>query len=381
MTNRIDEQQLLLRDKAERFAHEQLKTEIAASERTGTFFQQGWQKCAEFGLLKMAIPEEYGGEGASLSDLLSIMEGLGYGCEDMGLLFSLNAHLWTVTTQLAIHGTPAQRSRFLPGLLDGTLIGANGSTEEEAGSDVFSMRTHAVRDGDYYILNGVKTYITNAPIANLYVIYATIDPTLGPLGVTAFLVESSTPGLEVSQPLEKMGLRTAQMGRITLKNCRIPANAILGREGRGVKIFESAMEYERGCILATTLGAMRRSLEACIKHARTRRQFGQPIGKNQAISHRIADMKVNLDAARELVYRVGRLKDAGKDATMEAACAKLFVSETYTKLSMDALRIYGAKGYLADSHTERELRNSIASVIYSGTSDIQRNIIANELGL
>ncbi|MCF7697626.1 acyl-CoA dehydrogenase family protein, partial [Mycetohabitans sp. B2] len=144
-----------------------------------------------------------------------------------------------------IHGTPTQRSRFLPGLMDGSLIGANASTEDEAGSDVFSMRTQAIRDGDSYVLNGSKTYITNAPIADLCVVYATIDPTLGPLGVTAFLVETTNPGLELSPPLEKMGLRTAQMGRITLKDCRVPADAILGREGRGVKVFESAMEYER----------------------------------------------------------------------------------------------------------------------------------------
>ncbi|WP_235091242.1 MULTISPECIES: acyl-CoA dehydrogenase family protein [Burkholderiaceae] len=157
-------------------------------------------------------------------------------------------------------------------------------------------------------------------------------------------------------------------------------SGVPGREGRGVKVFGSAIEYERGRILAITLGAMRR-LEACITHARTCRQFGQPIGKNQATSHRLADMKVNLDAACELVYRVGRLKDAGKDATLEAACAKLFVSETYTKFSIDALRIYGAQGYLAQTPTERGLRDAIASLLYSGTSDIQRNIIATELGL
>ncbi|AOM39857.1 acyl-CoA dehydrogenase family protein [Xenorhabdus hominickii] len=381
MSNRIDEHRISLRDNAAHFARDQLSTDITTSDRAGIFHRDGWQKCAEFGLISMAIPENLGGAGAPLSDLIAVMEGLGYGCEDQGLLFSLNAHLWTVAMPLAIHGTPEQRLRFLPSLMNGSLIGANGSTENEAGSDVFSMRTQAVRDGDSYILNGSKTYITNAPIADLFVIYATIDPTLGPLGVTAFLVEAINPGMELSAPLEKMGLRTAQMGQITLKDCRVPADAILGREGRGIKVFESAMEHERGCLLATTLGSMRHTLEACITHARTRHQFGQAIGKNQAISHRIADMKVNLDAARELVYRVGRLKDAGKDAMMEAACAKLFVSETYTKFSLDALRIYGAQGYLADSPTERGLRNSIASVIYSGTSDIQRNIIASELGL
>ncbi|WP_338893503.1 acyl-CoA dehydrogenase family protein [Mycetohabitans endofungorum] len=381
MPNPPDERRVALREHAACFARDQLSIDIAAAERASTFHRDGWRRCAEFGLFSMALPEEYGGAGAPLSDLLAVMDGLGYGSEDLGLLFSLNAHLWTVALPLAIHGTPAQRSRFLPGLMDGSLIGANASTEDEAGSDVFSMRTQAVRDGDSYVLNGSKTYITNAPIADLCVLYATIDPTLGPLGVTAFLVETTNPGLELSPPLEKMGLRTAQMGRITLKDCRVSADAVLGREGRGVKVFESAMEYERGCILATTLGAMRRRLEACITHTRTRRQFGQPIGKNQAISHRLADMKVNLDAACELVYRVGRLKDAGKDVTLEAACAKLFVSETYTKFSIDALRIYGAQGYLAQTPTERGLRDAIASLLYSGTSDIQRNIIATELGL
>jgi alkylation response protein AidB-like acyl-CoA dehydrogenase len=381
MPNKLDERRIALREQAARFARDQLSTDIAASDRLSVFHRDGWRRCAEFGLFSMALPENCGGAGAPLSELLAVMEGLGYGSEDLGLLFSLNAHLWTVALPLAIHGTPTQRSRFLPGLMDGSLIGANASTEDEAGSDVFSMRTQAIRDGDSYVLNGSKTYITNAPIADLCVVYATIDPTLGPLGVTAFLVETTNPGLELSPPLEKMGLRTAQMGRITLKDCRVPADAILGREGRGVKVFESAMEYERGCILATTLGAMRRHLEACITHARTRRQFGQPIGKHQAVSHRLADMKVNLDAACELVYRVGRLKDAGEDATLEAACAKLFVSEAYTKFSIDALRIYGAQGYLAETPTERGLRDAIASLLYSGTSDIQRNIIATELGL
>ncbi|MCG1043403.1 acyl-CoA dehydrogenase family protein [Mycetohabitans sp. B8] len=381
MPNPLDERRIALREHAACFARDQLSTDIATSDRASTFHRDGWHRCAEFGLFSMAIPENCGGAGAPLSELLAVMEGLGYGSEDLGLLFSLNAHLWTVALPLALHGTPPQRLRFLPGLMDGSLIGANASTEDEAGSDVFSMRTQAVRDGDSYVLNGSKTYITNAPIADLCVVYATIDPTLGPLGVTAFLVETTNPGLDLSPPLEKMGLRTAQMGRITLNDCRVSADAILGREGRGVKVFESAMEYERGCILAITLGAMRRHLEACVTHARTRRQFGQPIGKNQAVSHRLADMKVNLDAACELVYRVGRLKDAGKDATLEAACAKLFVSETYTQFSIDALRIYGAQGYLAQSPTERGLRDAIASIIYSGTSDIQRNIIATELGL
>lgn len=381
MPNRIDQQQIALHNEAARFAREQLNTDKKISGNTSVFQKNNWQKCAEFGLLSMIIAKECGGKGDSLSNLLTVMEGLGYGNTDMGLLFSINAHLWTVLLPLSIYGTPVQRSRFLPGLMDGSLIGGNASTEKEAGSDVFSMSTQAVRDGDHYILNGSKIYITNAPIADLFVVYATIDPTLGSLGVTAFLIEATNPGIYLSPPMEKMGLHTALMGGITLDNCKVPVEAILGREGQGVKIFTSAMEQERGCILAPALGVMRRHIEACISHARTRYQFGEPIGKKQAISHRIAEMKVNLDAACELVYKVGKLKDAGKNATMEAACAKLFVSEMYVKFSIDALRIYGAQGYLAESHVERGLRDSVASIIYSGTSDIQRDIIAAELGL
>lgn len=223
MSIKLDERRIALHDDAARFAREQLSTGIEVSDSSPVLHQSGWQKCAEFGLISMAIPEDCGGMGAPLSDLLAVMEGLGYGGTDQGLLFSLNAHLWTVTLPLAIYGTLAQRSRFLPSLMNGSLIGANASTEDEAGSDVFSMRTQAMRDGDSYILNGSKTYITNTPVADLCVVYATIDPTLGPLGVTAFLVETANPGVHVGLPMEKIGLSTAQMGRIMLKNSRIPA--------------------------------------------------------------------------------------------------------------------------------------------------------------
>lgn len=383
MSIRTNERLNLLREESARFASEQLNTniDIVALDRQAAFDRAGWKRCAEFGLLRMAVPEKHGGKGASLSELIAVMEGLGAGADDLGLLFSLNAHLWTVIMQLVIHGTSEQHTRYLPGLLDGSLIGANGSTESGSGSDVFSMVTRAVKDRDHFIINGEKTYITNAPIADLFVIYATVDPQLGPYGVTAFLVEAKNPGIILSEPFDKMGMRTAQMGRITLKDCRVPVDSILGKEGRGARVFESAMEHERGCILAAALGGMHRLLEICIDHARTRQQFGQPISKNQAISHRIADMKVNLDAARELVYRVGHLKDHGKSATLEAASAKLFVSETYADFSLNALRIFGAKGYMTESSVQRGVRDSIASLIYSGTSDIQRNIIASELGL
>ncbi|MFJ1958560.1 acyl-CoA dehydrogenase family protein [Streptomyces microflavus] len=379
--NGWDDHRSALYQDADRFARDALRADTAERDVSGEFDRAGWKQCAEFGLLKMPVPQKHGGDGKPLSDLLTVMEGLGHGTDDQGLLFALNAHLWTVVLPLSTHGTPAQRARYLPALMQGSSVGANASTEDEAGSDVYAMRARAEKDGDSYVLNGTKSYITNAPIADLFVVYATVDPALGALGVTAFLVDARTPGLHKSAPVEKMGMRTALMGRITLTDCRVPAEAVLGKPGRGVSVFDGAMEYERGCILATTLGAMQRQLEQSINHARTRKQFGRAIGKNQAVSHRIADMKVTLDAARELIHRVGKLKDEGKSIALASASAKLFVSEAYVKFSLDALRIQGGRGYLTGAESERQLRNSAASVLYSGTSDIQRNLIASQLGL
>ena len=329
----------------------------------------------------MPIPQEYGGLGLGLSALLSVMEGLGYATRDHGLLFSLNAHLWTNSIPILTFGTGAQRERWLPGLCDGTLIGANAASEPEAGSDVFAMRTRAIRDGDTYVLTGAKTFVTNAPVADLIVAYATIDPGLGPMGVTGFIVETGTPGLSISPPLHKMGLQTSPMAEVIFEECRVPAANRLGREGRGVDVFECSMEWERGCILASALGAMRRQLEDCVRHARERRQFGRPIGKNQSVANRIVDMKVRLETSRSLVYRLGSLKDRGEDAMLDAAMAKLYVSQCFVQSSLDAIQVFGGYGYMTEQRVERDLRDAVGSTLYSGTSEIQRNIIAKALGL
>ncbi|MFD5558637.1 acyl-CoA dehydrogenase family protein [Streptomyces sp. NPDC127068] len=363
------------------FARHHLKDDFAVAGDTGAGFDRdSWQRCADFGLLRMAVP--HNGEPApKLSSLITVMEGLGYGSGDQGILFALNAHLWTTVIPLAEYGTPAQRERYLPGLTDGSLIGANASTEPEAGSDVYAMTTSATPVDGGYLLDGAKTYITNAPVADVFVVYTTVDRRAGPLGITAFLVDADNPGLLRSPAFPKTGLRTATMGRLDLHRCRVPSDAVLGRPGRGINVFETAMEYERGCITAACLGVMRRQLETCVHHARHRHQFGSPIGRFQAVSHRIAEMKVRLDAARALVHRVGALKDAGEEASTEAAVAKLFVSEAYLESSLDAVRVHGAGGYLSGSPQALHLRDSVGSVLHSGTSDIQRNIIASALGL
>jgi alkylation response protein AidB-like acyl-CoA dehydrogenase len=297
------------------------------------------------------------------------------------LLFSINAHLWTNSIPILVYGTEDQKRRYLPGLSNGSLIGANGASEPDAGSDIFSMRTRAERRGDEYVLNGTKMFVTNAPVCHLIVAYATIDPALGPMGITAFILERDTPGVTITRPLDKMGLRTSPMAEVVFDDCRIPVANRLGREGRGIEVFECSMEWERGCILASCLGVMRRQLERCIQHARTRKQFGKPIGKFQAVAGRIVDMKVRLEACRPLVYRIGALKTQGSAAFAEAAIAKLFVSECFVKSSLDAVQVFGGYGYMTEQEIERELRDAVGSTLYSGTSEIQRNIIATSLGL
>ena len=374
-------EQVELQSAAVDFAKSTLRGGRYKAEVQEAFDRDGWRACGRFGVFGMPIPVEYGGLGLGLTSLLAVMEGLGYGTRDQGLLFSVNAHLWTNSIPILRFGSEAQKSRFLPSLSNGTLIGANGASEPDAGSDIFSMRTRAERDGDYYVLNGTKTFVTNAPVADLVVAYATIDPRLGATGVTAFIIEAGNPGMTVTHHFDKMGLRTSPMAEIVFENCRVPVDNRLGREGRGVQVFECSMEWERGCILATCLGVMRRQIETCIAHARTRKQFGTPIGKFQAVAGKIVDMKVRLDTCRPLVYRIGWLKDHDHNAMQEAAIAKLHVSDCLVKSSLDAVQIFGGYGYMKEQEIECDLRDAVASTIYSGTSEIQRNIIARTLGL
>jgi hypothetical protein len=243
------------------------------------------------------------------------------------------------------------------------------------------MRTTAVKDGDHYVLTGTKTFVTNGPVADLAVVYATVNPKLGATGITAFIVERGTAGMSLSAPFDKMGLRTSPMCEIVFDGCRVPLANRLGREGRGVQVFESSMEWERGCILAACLGVMRRQLEDAIRHARSRKQFGKSIGKFQSVANKIVDMKVRLDTCRPLVYRIGHLKDQKRPAMQEAAIAKLYISECLVKSSLDAIQIFGGYGYMREQGVERDLRDAVGATIYSGTNEIQRNIIASSLGL
>jgi alkylation response protein AidB-like acyl-CoA dehydrogenase len=243
------------------------------------------------------------------------------------------------------------------------------------------MKASAERRGDRWVLNGHKTWCTSAPVADLFSVYATTDPARGVMGITAFLVPRETPGFRVVREIPKMGLRTVPMGEVMLEDCSVPDELRLGREGRGGEVFSGSMEWERGAILASTLGTMRRQLERCVVHARTREQFGQPIGKFQSVSNRIVDMALRLETCRSLVYKIGWLKSLDRDATTESALAKLHVSECYVQNSLDAVRTFGASGYVCETGIERDLRDSVGSLIFSGTNDVQRMIVAKRMGL
>jgi alkylation response protein AidB-like acyl-CoA dehydrogenase len=370
-----------LQDGAIEFAQSELGKDIIRRDREEEFSREDWIKCANFGVLGMPVAREYGGMGLGITEVIAVMEGLGYGTSDQGLLFSINAHMWTSIMPISLYGTPEQKRRYLPRLSNGEWISANAASEPEAGSDVFSMRTRAERQGDHYVLNGTKTFVTNAQVADLFVAYATIDPRLGSMGITGFLIERNTPGIVISKPLEKMGLRTSPMAEVVFDECTVPVSNRLGREGRGVAVFESSMEWERGCILANYLGLMKRQLERSIQHAQNRKQFGRTIGKFQSVANRIVDMKVRLDTCRQLVYRIGWLKEHGKPAMLEAAVAKLHVSESLVANCQDAIQIFGGYGYMVEQQIERELRDAVGSTLYSGTTEIQRNLIARCLGL
>ncbi|MDR3634581.1 MAG: acyl-CoA dehydrogenase family protein [Isosphaeraceae bacterium] len=377
----LNAEQQSWQDATIRFAQEELQDDLAGRDERHEFWREGWQRCARFGLQGLPIPPDYGGRGKSLSVTIAAMEGLGYGCPDNGLIVALNACLWTNTVPIVRFGTDDQKRRFLPGLCDGSLVGANGASEPEAGSDIYSMQTRAERRGDRWVLNGRKTWVTSGPVADLFVCFATTNPAKGLLGITAFLIPRETPGFRVVREIPKMGLHTVPMGELALEDCALPAESLLGREGRGAEVFHFSMEWERGAILAGALGTMRRQLERCIDHARTRRQFGRPIGKFQSVANRIVDMKLRLETCRHLVYQIGWLKDQGRDATLEAAMAKLHVSQCFVQNSLDAVQLFGAAGYVTEFGIERDLRDSVGSTIYSGTNDIQRNIIAQQLKL
>jgi alkylation response protein AidB-like acyl-CoA dehydrogenase len=375
-----DDQQAFRREVI-KFAQRELTDDLIERDHGEQFFSEGWKKCAEFGIQGLPIPEEYGGGGADILTTACGLEALGYGCRDNGLIFSINAHMWSSEIPVLSFGTEEQKKKYLPKLVSGEWVGIHAMTEPGSGSDAYSLKTRAERKGDRYILNGSKTFITNAQLADMVIVFANLDPAKGPAGISAFIVEKGAPGFSISKKLHKMGLRTSPMAELAFVDCEVPVENLLGKEGSGTAIFTASMEWERICILASHLGAMQRMLETSVNYATDRKQFGQPIGKFPAISGKIAEMDIRLEAGRLLLYKAAWLKSQGKHPLREAAIAKVFVSEACIKTAQDAIQIHGGYGYMTEYQIERELRDAISGTIYSGTTEVQKMIIAGLHGL
>ena len=375
-------EQQSLREEIVRFAQKELNENMIARDRDQVFSRELWKQCGTMGLQGLPVPEEYGGSGADGLTTAIALEGLGYGCKDSGLVFSICAHLLSCVVPLWKHGSEEQKRRWLPGLCDGTLVGVHAMTEPDSGSDAFTMHTKATPDGAGWRLNGTKIFITNGPVADMVIVFAMTDVQKGfHGGITAFLVESGTAGFRISQKIEKMGLRTSPFAELSFEDVYVGPEAILGKPGAGAQQFQNSMDWERVCLFASHVGTMERLTEQSIEYARTRRQFNQPVGKFQAIQHKVADMKIRLEAARLLVRRAAAMLDKSKMVSLDAAVAKVFVSEALVQTSLDAVQIHGGYGYCTEYEIERAVRDAVGSTIYSGTSEMQRQIIARFVGL
>lgn len=364
-----------------RFASQHLNHNLTQRDAEGRFDLNLWQQCADFGVLGWCIPKEYGGAGLDVVTTIRMLEGIGYGCKDNALTLGLNGQLWSVQEPLLQFGSEQQKKHYLPKLCRGDLLACHGMTEPDSGSDAFSLQTRAEKVEGGYVLNGQKSFIGLAPIAGLSLIFANTNPDVGQWGISAFLVENGFKGYTASPPRPKMGLHTNPLGDITLDQCFVPEENRLGPEGIGVSIFNFSMDWERSFIFTSHVGSMARQLDECIDYVRNRRQFGKSIGHFQSVSNRVANMKLRLETAQLLLYKLAWLKQKGEHAPLEAAMAKLHLGEAFAANSIDAMRLHGARGYLNEYEVERNLRDALGGVIYSGTSDIQRNIIARVLGL
>jgi hypothetical protein len=364
------------------FARGRLNEGVIARDRNQVFSRDLWKACGEMGLLGLPVPESYGGSGLDPLTSAIALEALGYGCTDNGLVFSVSAHLLSCVIPLWKFGNEVQRKRYLPGLCDGSLVGIHAMTESGSGSDPFSLRTSAVQDGDHWVINGSKTFISNGPEADVIIVFALTDAKKGfHGGVSAFLLERDTPGFQTSQKIEKMGLRTSPFGELFFDDVHVHRDNILGGLGAGGGIFTHAMDWERILLFAAHLGQAQRLLERGVQHARTRRQQGRPIGKFQAVSHKLANFQVQLEAARLLTYRSATRLEKSRGVAFDAAMTKLMVSETLVAGALDVLQVLAGYGYSTEYELEREVRDALGSKIYSGTSEIQRNIIASWMGL
>ncbi|MEV5833572.1 acyl-CoA dehydrogenase family protein [Nocardia sp. NPDC052112] len=350
-------------------------------ERAHSFDRESWRVLGELGLLGACLSPEYGGQGLGALDTARIFEAFGHGCADTGLVFAAAAHLFACAMPIAEFGSPALRERLLRGMAAGELVAGNAMTEADAGSDVGRLSTVAERVDGGYRLTGTKTFVSNGPVADVFVTYAVTDPTAGHFGISAFVVDATAPGVLLDEPLHKLGMDGCAAGAVTFDDCPVPEQNLLGAAGQGSAVFQHSMGWERACLFALYIGLQDRLIEQTVRHVRGRKQFGQRLADFQSVTNRIVDMKVRVESARLLLYRTCWAHDAGEHTVLYAALSKLATSEAALASATDAVQLFGYRGYLRGNGIESALRDAMGSTIFSGASDIQRQLIAIEMGL
>ena len=381
MDLKLTEEQEMVRRMARDFAQREVAPIAAEMDEKGEVPFENIKKMGRLGLLGLTAPEEYGGGGADTVSYVVALEEIAKACASTAVVMAVQNSL--VNYALARFGTEEQKRKFLVPLAQGEKIGAYALTEPEAGSDAAAIKTRAVRDGDEYVINGTKHFITNGGFADIVILYATVDPSKGYRGITAFIVEKGTPGFSAGKEENKMGIRATNTCELIFQDCRVPVANRLGDEGQGFKIALSALDAGRIGIGAQAVGIAQAAYEAALEYAKTRVQFGQPIAQLQAIQWMLADMATRIEAARLLVYKAALAKDeaqkTGARFSKEAAMAKLFASETAGFVTDCALQIHGGYGYMKDYPLERYYRDARITRIYEGTNEIQRLVIARSI--
>jgi butyryl-CoA dehydrogenase len=373
----LSPEQKMIRDTARDLATREIAPAAAEIDRTHAFPRKIFERLGELGLLGIMVPEKFGGAGMDALSYAVALEEIARACASTAVAMSVQSSL--VAAPILKEGTDAQRARWLPELAAGKQIGCFALSEPEAGSDAKAQKTRAVRDGDRWVLNGTKNFITNGPVADLAIVIANTDPPKGARGITAFIVPTTTPGLSFGPPDDKLGIRGAPSAQLFLADCAVGEDARLGPEGEGFKIAMRALDGGRIGIAAQALGIARAAMEDAVRYARERKTFGQPIAEHQAIQFKLADMRTEIEAARMLLWRAAVKKDAGAAYSTEAAMAKLFASEVANRAAKEAVQIFGGYGYLRDFPAERHFRDAKITEIYEGTSEIQRLVIASAL--
>jgi alkylation response protein AidB-like acyl-CoA dehydrogenase len=373
----LSQEQRMFRETVYRYGRDEIAPLCEEADLKGEFSFEIWRKLASFGILGLPLPEELGGSAASILNCCLAGEALGHAGIDGGSLLAWGAHTYLCAHNIYAFGNEEQKQKYVPKLASGEWIGCMGLTEPGAGSDAASLSTTAVKKGDRYILNGSKTFITNAPVADVMVIFANVNKARKHEGITAFIIEKGTPGLTTGKPFHKMGCKCSSTSEVFLADCEVPEENILGGEGKGWLIALSGVEWDRCTLLSPVLGAALYNLESCARYANERQQFKRPIRNFQAIQHRIADMKVFIEAVRLAVYRVASAKDNGQMLNpLQAAVSKVYAGDRGFEMASEAVQIFGGYGFMHEYPVERNFRDSKLAAIGGGTSDIMRMIVS-----